>query len=90
MLKSTALANAATLVTVIFYTACALLSYLVPGTLMTIAQSWVHTLNLEPLRSGNTPQLGLFGLGLVSLSGLTWITVYAFAEVYNQLAKKTK
>ncbi|OGH47900.1 MAG: hypothetical protein A3A51_00145 [Candidatus Levybacteria bacterium RIFCSPLOWO2_01_FULL_39_10] len=88
MLKSIAFANAATIVIAIFFIACALLSYVAPNLVAGIGNSWVHSLNLEAIKIKTQLSLGTLVYGLVTISVVTWVTSYAFVELYNRLAKK--
>ncbi|MBI2196371.1 hypothetical protein HYU45_02040 [Candidatus Daviesbacteria bacterium] len=87
MLNAKAFANAAAAVMAVWVVACALLAYIAPGLLFTVAQSWTHTMNLEAVRSTFTPNLGLLLLGLISAVGLTWLTTYGTIVLYNRWAK---
>lgn len=87
MIKSIPLANAATVITAVFYIVCALLSSVAPDVLVGIANSWIHSLNLEPLRAAEELSMGTLVMGLVTLSALTWITTYVMIELYNHWAK---
>lgn len=87
MLKSTPFANAAAVVMAVWVIACALLSYTTPNLLFTVAQSWMHTINLETVKTTFNPNLGSLALGFISAVILTWITTYALVELYNRFAK---
>lgn len=87
MLKSQVFANAATTVIAVFYVICALLSYMMPDLLVAIANSWIHTLSIEALKATSPMTLGSVIIGLVTISAVTWITAYAFAEVYKRFSK---
>lgn len=87
MLNAKAFANAAAAVMAIWIVACALLAYIAPDLLFTIAQSWTHSMNLEALRSTFAPDAGLLLLGFVSAVGLTWVTTYATIALYNKWVK---
>lgn len=88
MLNAKAFANAATTVMAVWVLACALLSYIAPDLLFTVAQSWMHTINLESVKATFSPNLGLLIWGLVSATGLTWLTTYSLAALYNRFTKK--
>lgn len=88
MLKSIAFANAAAIIMAIWVISCALLSYLAPDLLFAVAQSWMHTINLDLVKATFSPNLGSIILGFVSAVVLTWVTTYATIELYNRLAKK--
>jgi len=87
MLKSVPFANAATVITAIFYIICGVLSYIVPDLIVSLANSWVHSLNLEMIRVIKALSVETLVLGLVSLSLITWVTAYAMIELYNRFAK---
>lgn len=88
MLNAKAFANAASAVMAVWVVACALLSYMAPDLLFSIAQSWMHTVNLESAKATFAPNLGSLILGLVSAVGLTWITTYGTISLYNKWAKQ--
>ena len=87
MLNAKAFANAAAAVMAVWAVACALLVYVAPDLLFTVAESWTHAMNLEVLRSTFTPNLGSLFLGFVSATGLTWVTTYGTITLYNKWAK---
>lgn len=89
MLNVKAFANAATVVTVVFYVICALLSYAAPDLIFSISRSWIHSINLESVRAPFNPDLGLLLWGLVSLAVITWVTTYATIALYNKWAKNS-
>lgn len=89
MLNAKAFANAATVVTVVFYVICALLSYAAPDLIFSISRSWIHSINLESVRAPFNPDLWLLLWGLVSLAVITWVTTYATIALYNKWAKKS-
>lgn len=88
MLKPQAFANAATVVIAVFYIACAFISYVAGDFVFGLANSWIHTLNLEAVRMPAQLSLGTLLYGLVSISILTWLTAYAFVALYNRFAEK--
>ncbi len=87
MLNAKAFANAATVVMAVFYVVCAVLSYLAPDLIYSISRSWMHTINIESIKSTFTPDMGILVWGLVSLSALTWATTYITIALYNKWAK---
>ena len=87
MLDAKAFANATAVVMAIFYIACVFLSYISPDLLFNLAQSWIHTLNLEAARVTFTPDLGSMIFGLITAVGLTWATTYGTISLYNKWAK---
>lgn len=88
MLNAKAFANAAATVMAIWVVACALLSYMAPNLLFNVAQSWMHTINLELVKATFSPNLGLILWGLLSAVGLTWITTYGTISLYNKWANR--
>lgn len=88
MLNAKAFANAVSSVMAIWVLACALLSYMAPDLLFNVAQSWMHTINLESVKATFSPNLGLILWGLLSAVGLTWITTYGTISLYNKWANR--
>lgn len=88
MLNAKAFANAATIVTAIFYVICLAISYAAPDFVFSISESWLHSINLESLRASGGVSLQTTILGLISISALTWVTTYGTIWLYNTLAKK--
>ena len=87
MLNAKAFANAASTVMAIWVVACAALSYIAPDLLFNVAQSWMHTINLETVKTSFNPGFGSLILGLVTAVGLTWVTTYGVVSLYNKWAK---
>lgn len=87
MLDAKVFANAASAVMAVWVLGCALLAYVAPDLLFTIAQSWTHNINLEAVRTTINPNFGSLVLGLVSATGLTWVTTYTVVWLYNRWAK---
>lgn len=87
MLNAKAFANAAATVMAVWVVVCALLSYLMPDLLFTVAQSWMHNISLEPVKTTFSPNLGSLISGLLTAVGLTWITTYGTIALYNKWAK---
>ena len=82
------LANAAATVAVVGYLGCVALSILAPDVLLWFAQTWVHTLALEPVR----PVIAWFQpgpvvVGLITFGGAVWLGTAAIAWLYNWLAR---
>lgn len=88
MLNAKVFANAASVVMAVWVIGCAVLSYIAPDLLFSIANSWTHSINLESVRSTAAPSLGSIIWGLVTAVGLTWLTTYATITLYNKWAKK--
>ena len=87
MLNAKAFANAAAAVMAVWIIVCALLAYVAPDLLFTVAQSWTHAMSLEVLRSTFTPNVGSLLLGFITSVGLTWLTTYGVIWLYNRWAK---
>ncbi len=87
MLKPVVFANAAATIMAVWVIGCVLLSYLMPDLLFAVAQSWMHTINLETVKATFNPSLGSILLGFVSAVGLTWVTIYSTINLYNRWAK---
>ncbi len=85
--KPVVFANAVTVVAAVSYLLCLALSYLLPDILFLIAQGWVHTFNLEPVRATTPIPLALTLLTGVVFAALTWVASYAVASLYNAWAK---
>lgn len=88
MLNAKAFSNAVTLVTAVFYIACWALSTLAPDLIFNIAKSWIHSLNIDSLKSTTTMSWDSVILGLVTISVLVWVTTYTTIWLYNLWAKK--
>jgi hypothetical protein len=87
MFKVIPFANSVATLTAGIYVVCALLSYVAPDFIFNIGQSWVHSLNIETLRSTATLSLGSVVWGLLSITVLAWVLGYIFAWIYNRWAK---
>ncbi len=85
-LNETAWANATGVLMGLVYIFCSLAVALFPALSQTVAQSWIHGIDLSIVWTGS-PR-GNFLLGLISAMGLSWVAGYAFAAIYNALAKK--
>ena len=83
MIRPTAFANAITTMMVVLYLTCATLSILFPNFLVGLAQSWVHTLNIEIIKATTPMTFGSFMYGLLSAAILTWVVTYATTGVYR-------
>lgn len=87
MLKTTAFANAAAVLTGTIYIVCLVLSWITPDLLISLSNSWVHALNLEAIRDNEQIGLGTVVWGFITSAVLTWIAAYGFAYFYNKFAK---
>ncbi len=88
MLNAKAFANATTVVTGVFYAACWFVSSFAPILIFGIAKAWMHSINIESLRTTTSMSFGAVLWGLISISVLTWITTYAVIRLYNKWAGK--
>lgn len=86
-MKVNAFANAAAGVTAGIYVVCLVVSYVAPDLLISLSSSWIHAINIEGLRTNAEVSLGTAIWGLVSSSAFAWLAGYAFAYLYNKLAK---
>lgn len=78
------LANAVALVGLVAYFVCAAMSLVAPGVIPWIAQSWTHSLTLEPLRPAATSLTpGQFIGGMVTFTGFVWLVTAASVWVYK-------
>lgn len=87
MLKTIPFANALASVGLGLYIACRVLSLIVPDLLSAVGESWFHTFNLEAVKSVAIMDINTFLMGGITFGGLAWLTGYAFAYMYNRLAK---
>lgn len=87
MLNAKAFANAAATVMAVWVIVCAAVSFVAPDLLFSVAQSWMHTINLEVAKTTFSPNLGSLLLGLISAAGLTWVTTYGTIWFYNRWSK---
>ncbi|MBI2049437.1 hypothetical protein HYT32_00775 [Candidatus Roizmanbacteria bacterium] len=82
------LANAATIVVVVASFICWAFVTVAPDFSFSIANSWFHMINLDVVRTSQPVDFGTAIVGAFSLGVVTWIAFYAFAKIYNNLAKK--
>lgn len=87
MLNAKAFANAATVVTAVFYSVCVLLVYLMPDYIFGMGRSWMHSVNLDSVKATTAPDLGSALMGLITMTAFTWVTAYAVIALYNRWAK---
>ncbi len=81
-----ATANALAGTTGIFYVACRLLVSLFPDVMFTVAQSWLHGIELTKLSTWNSSPM-TFVVGLVTSAVFAWVIGYLFAATYNYFNK---
>lgn len=88
MLKATAFANAAAVVGAGLFVVCRLLVGMMPQSMFNIAQSWMHSVALQPsMMMGGYGTASGWLTGLVSMVVVVWLVAYAFAALYNSWAK---
>jgi hypothetical protein len=83
MIKPIVLANALATVVGAGYILCRLIAAIAPEFLFNVGQSWLHTVNLAPLRTTSPMPAGMFVLGLVTSVIVSWVTTYATAALYK-------
>lgn len=86
MIKPTVLANALATVVGAGYILCRLVAAIAPEFLFNVGQSWLHTVNLAPLRATGSMSTEMFVLGLVTSVVVSWLAVYATADLYKRWA----
>jgi hypothetical protein len=65
MIKSNVLAHSVVTVTGVGYVLCRLISAVAPAWLFNIGQSWIHTVNLESVRTTGSMSFSMFIIGFV-------------------------
>jgi len=83
----TATANALATTTGILFIACRILVGLLPDLMFSIAQSWLHGIELTKLGTWN-PTLSTFFLGLISSAATAWLIGYVFANAHNYFNRR--
>jgi hypothetical protein len=86
MIKPIVLANAVATVVGAGYIVCRLVAAIAADFLFSVGQSWLHTVNLAPLRTTSPMPVGMFILGLVTSVVVSWVAAYASAELYRRWA----
>lgn len=87
-LNPLALANAAGAITAVVYLVCALAFFLFPESALSLAQTWIHGLNLSQIQNVSSRTPLDFGVGLLSSSLGSWLLGYLFAKAYNLFLKE--
>jgi hypothetical protein len=83
-LKITAVANAAGLLGAIYFVGCYLVAWIMPDLYKSVAESWMHMLNLDGLWKQGPSE---FVTGFISFVIVSWVTGYIFAWLYNKFVK---
>lgn len=84
-LNETAWANTSAILIAIIYIVCAAFIAGAPEFSKSVAESWFHGIDLSSIWTG-APR-GNFVVGLLSAVVASWLTGWAFAWIYNKLAK---
>ena len=84
-----AFANASALVVGALYLVCAALVAIAPDFFLSVANSWVHALDLTKIKAVNFTA-GKLLIGLVSITVVSWAVDYLFAVVYNLFVKTSE
>lgn len=87
MLKPNALANAVTIVFIVAYVACALVSFTAPDLYFGVLSNIFHAFNLDAVKATTSMSLGSFIMGVVFFSAYVWVFTFASASLYNKFAK---
>jgi hypothetical protein len=83
MLNAIAFANASTVVTAVFYVLIILATYVAPDFVFNIVKSWLNSVKLDSPKAKTVIPIDKAVIGLVSVSIITWITIYAMIWLYN-------
>ena len=67
---------------------CWVVTVVAPDLAFSVANSWMHMINLDAVRTSSSANFGSALVGFVSLGVVAWIVSYTLVEVYNRLAKK--
>ena len=81
------LALAAGITSAIIFTACSIIMYLWPQSL-NMSAAMFHLTSFGPLNAFFDLNAQIFVSGLVQTSVYTYICIYLFAYIYNQMNKK--
>lgn len=87
MLNAKVFANAAAVVGAGLFVVCRLLVGVMPQSMFNIAQSWMHSVALQPSMMGGYGTSSGWLVGIVSMVVVVWVVAYAFASLYNSWAK---
>ena len=80
-------ASALAITAVLLNLVCAAMVALWPAEAISLANSWMHGLDLEPIRATAPMSLGGFIAGSVALAAVSFVAGSVFAWVYNSLHK---
>lgn len=88
MLDPKALANASAVIVVIIYLVCVVLLAVAPDLILGFLALTAHSINVELLRPTIALNLVNVMIGGTLWVGLTWLTFYFGASLYNNFRKK--
>jgi hypothetical protein len=83
-LKEIAFANTAGILGAVYFVGCYVVAWFVPDLYKSIAESWAHMVNLAGIWKSGPDN---FGIGIISFTGVSWLTGYLFAWLYNRFNK---
>ena len=86
-LDAKAFANAAALIVAAIYVVCVAVVAIAPDFFLSIANSWIHALDLTKIKDINITA-GSFIWGLITIVIVSWVVDYFFAVAYNSLIKR--
>ena len=87
MLNAKLFANAVTIVWVTAYLLCGIAALIAPDQYWSMAGSWLHAINLEPIKATTPMSAGTFIFGVISFAIFVWIVTFASAKLYNRFSK---
>lgn len=87
MLKPVAFANAAAVTGAVVFVVCRLLVGLMPSAMYNVAQSWMHSISVQPSMMSGYGTAGIWATGLISMLVVVWLVAYLFAVLYNAWEK---
>lgn len=87
MLKPTAVANAITLVFIVAYVTCALVSFIAPDLYFGVLSNIFHAFNLDAVKATTPMSFGGLAIGVVTFSAYVWVFTFTSASLYNKFAK---
>jgi hypothetical protein len=88
MSKPTILANSVTAVWGTAYALCGIAAMIFPNLYFGVLNNWLHSINLELLKSSTPLTLISLLMGLATFSIYIWVITFATASVYNAWSKK--
>ena len=77
------LASAAAIVAAVPYVVCLVLSLVAADLLLALVEMWAHGISVTSLQTTPTFQLGPALVGLLTWSGLVWLTTAGTATHYS-------